>query len=131
MTKSKQFLSDIEQACGALEAWRRTRQHRQPIPESLWSAMAKVAGVYGVSRVSQALRVGYYALKRRVAGSELQKPAGARAAFLEVSLPSAPDPSGCVIEWENRGGARMTLRLGPGNNSQVLALAEAFWRPQP
>ena len=130
MTKSKQFFSDIEQARMALESWRSTRKHRQRIPESLWSTMAKLAGVYGVSRVSQALRVAYYALKGRVAGSEAAPPSGRRAAFLEVILPSNPSPSGCVIELENRRGSRMTLRLGPGNSSEVVALAEAFWRRQ-
>jgi hypothetical protein len=130
MTKSKKFFSDIEQARLALESWRSTRKHRQRIPQSLWRTMANLAGVHGVSRISRAMNVGYHALRRRAASLEPAQSSGPGPAFLEVALPSNAPGSGCVIEMENRRGSRMTLRLGPGNSSEVLALAEAFWRVQ-
>lgn len=51
------------------DCWRRTRPGRSRIPEALWAAAVKAAGAYGVHKTAQALRVGYYALKKRVAAA--------------------------------------------------------------
>lgn len=128
-TKSKQFLSEMEQVRRPLEAWRRTRKHREGIPEGLWSAIARLAKTYGISPVGHALRVEYYGLKRRVAEYELARSsAPSRPAFVELkALPSCRE-AGCTIELENRAGAKMTLRLDQSNGVDALALAEAFWR---
>ncbi|NQU26069.1 MAG: hypothetical protein HQ567_32690 [Candidatus Nealsonbacteria bacterium] len=83
------------------ERWRRTRKVRSRIPEPLWASAVKLAGRYGTHRTAKALRVDYYALKKRVeqkaaiAGTQ-QEPAAiaskasaaaAEATFLE--LPAA------------------------------------------
>jgi hypothetical protein len=49
-----------------LERWRRTREKRGRIPESLWAAAVKAAGRHGVSRTATVLRLDYYSLKERV-----------------------------------------------------------------
>jgi hypothetical protein len=62
------------------ERWRRTRKVRSRIPESLWAAAVKSAAKYGIHRTAKALRVDYYALKKRaeqkaaIAGTQ-RKPA--------------------------------------------------------
>ena len=48
------------------ERWRRTRKVRSRIPEPLWAAAVKSAAKYGIHRTAKALRVDYYALKKRV-----------------------------------------------------------------
>ena len=48
------------------EDWRRTRKVRSRIPEPLWASAVKLAGRYGIHRTAKALRVDYYALKKRV-----------------------------------------------------------------
>jgi len=48
------------------ERWRGTREVRSRIPEPLWIAAGKLAGTYGLHRTAKALRVNYYALKKRV-----------------------------------------------------------------
>jgi len=48
------------------ERWRQTRKVRSRIPEPLWASAVKVAGTYGIHRTAKALRVDYYALKKRV-----------------------------------------------------------------
>jgi hypothetical protein len=130
--KSKQFSSDIEAVRRPLEAWRRTRKHRDRIPEALWAAMTDLARSYGVSPVSAALRVEYYALKERVTGSrEAMTPSPpSPPTFIELKpLPTA-HPAVCLVELEDGAGSKMTLRLDSASGD-VLALVQAFWRRTP
>ena len=115
----------------ALAAWRERRKHREPIPETLWRAMAAVARVHGLSPVAQALRVNYTTLKRHV---EVSSPPQASRAdpqppeFIEVPMSACSGDSQCVIELENHLGLRMTLRWARGGGTEVLALARDLWR---
>jgi hypothetical protein len=128
-TKSKQFILDMEQVRRPLEVWRRTRKHRQSIPEALWTAMARVAKTYGVSPVSHALGVEYYGLKRRVKeGPSTHVSVPNQPAFVELRTLPPCGEAGCTVELENRSGARMTLRLNPSSGVDALALVKAFWR---
>jgi hypothetical protein len=56
----------------SLDAWRQQRKPREPIPESLWRAMVRLARAYRASPVAQALRVNYTALKRRLLGQVVE-----------------------------------------------------------
>ena len=49
-----------------VEQWRKTRRHGEPMPESLWTMAAKLAGKHGVARVARHLRLDYYSLKDRL-----------------------------------------------------------------
>lgn len=130
-TESREFYSRTEPVQRELEAWRRSRKHRDRIPETLWESMAELAGSYGVSRVSQALRVEYPALKRRVHGASPGKAASPRPSFVEVKM-AAPAPlPGCVVELERRSGEKMTLRLAQSTGADLVALMETFWRARP
>lgn len=98
------FLSELAPVHRALETWRKTRQHRQPIPEDLWMKLAVLARSHGVSPVSQALRLDYYSLKRRV--NERMPTSD----FVEVKLAPANQPTrGCTAEraspWSHLSGA--------------------------
>ena len=129
-TKTKQFSSDIEAVRRPLEAWRRTRQNRDRIPEPLWAAMAKLARTYGVSLVSGALRVDHYALKDRVVGSQKARSVSAPSppTFVELKAPPASQPTVWLVELEDGSGSKMTLRLDPGSAVDALAMVQAFWR---
>jgi hypothetical protein len=48
------------------ERWRRTRRGHARIPDKLWAAAVKAAGVHGLHRTVRALRLDYYSLKERV-----------------------------------------------------------------
>lgn len=129
--ESKEFFNRIEPVQRELKAWRRTRKHRDRIPEALWKSMAQLAGSYGVSRVSQALRVEYPALKRRVHGALPATAESPRPSFIEVKM-TAPAPlPGCVVELEKRSGEKMTLRLAQSTGADLVALVETFWRGRP
>jgi hypothetical protein len=131
-TASAQFRSELEPVRHRLEAWRRTRQHREPIPQSIWQAMGRLARVHGLSAVSRVLRVHYYGLRKQLNDSPEPaetKPVGKHteaAAFVELKRPAAVT-SECLIELEDRG-AKMTMRLPAGHGSDPVALIQAFWR---
>ena len=131
-TESTPFRSEVEPLRCQFEAWRQTRKHGERIPESLWEAAAKLAGTVGVGRLSRALGVGYYALKERAQHDRRASRSGHQAAaFIELPLPTPTPRSEYLVELEDGRGAKMTLRLAPGSGSEVLALAQAFWRRQP
>jgi hypothetical protein len=122
------FRSQVEAVRQELDAWRRTRKHREPIPPAIWQAMARLSRVHGLSPVSQALRVNYYDLKRRVNNLPKLTPTkrAEPPAFVELNL--APSAGlGCVVELEERG-AKMTLRMPAGSNADPTSLIQAFWR---
>jgi hypothetical protein len=130
-TKSKSFLSEVRPVRCELQAWRRTRKHRDRIPDSLWNAMTELAREFGVSRVSQVMGVEYYGLKERVQGSASVGPSiNNQAAFVELPIPAPTRQSECLVELEDGRGAKMTLRLAPGSGNEVLLLVQAFWRKQ-
>jgi len=125
---SLEFRSQIKPVRQELEAWRRTRKHRDPIPPPIWQAMARLSRVHGISPVCQALRVNYYDLQRRVnplpklSSHNRSKP----PAFVELNV-SPSTGVGCVVEVEDRG-TRMTLRLPAGSGADPIGLLHAFWR---
>jgi hypothetical protein len=69
------FAADVAGVQTALAAWRKRRKPREPIPETLWHDIIRMAQIYQTSPVAQALRVNYTALKRRVPVNLLATPA--------------------------------------------------------
>jgi hypothetical protein len=130
--RTEPFSSDIEPVRRQLEAWRKTRQHRARIPEPLWAAMAKLGKTYGISPVSGALGIDYYALKDRVTASPRSASAisPAQATFIEVKPLPVSQTAGCRVELKDRSGTKMTLHLD-GSHMDALSLAQAFWRRRP
>jgi hypothetical protein len=112
-----------------IERWRRARAKRGRMPEALWQSAAELARRHGINRIAAPLRLDFYALKKRVdgAGPQRTNQAAPRSpAFVEVR--PAPAVSGCVLEIEEPGGAKLTVRSS--SPLEVVAVAEAFWRRQ-
>jgi hypothetical protein len=131
-TESTSFQSEVEPLRRQFEAWRQMRKDGEHIPETLWEAAAKLAVGFGVGRVSRVLGIGYHALKERLPdGCQPSRSGNQAAAFIELPLSTSTAPREYVVELEDGRGAKMTLRLAPGSDSQMLALAQAFWRRQP
>ena len=129
-TKSKQqFFNDIEPVSRRLEAWRKTRQPRDRIPEPLWGTMSKLARTYGVSAVSAALRVEYDALKDRVEGarkvSGVAKPS--LPTFLELKSPMLGQSIGSQVELQDSSGNKMIVRLDSGVDLDLVSVMQVFW----
>ena len=109
--------------------WRRSRTTRLRIPDALWISAVQAAGRYGVHRTTQALRLDYYALKKRVAdaASDREPDREAVATFLELPAAVSGGASECIVELEDSGGAKMWLHLEGGAAPDVPALARSFW----
>ena len=83
--------SRLETVRRRIERWRRARKARSRIPDSLWASAVEVARSYGVHRAAKALRLDYYALKKRVGQEATAAPGRHKgsdvAAFLELAAP--------------------------------------------
>ncbi len=124
------------------ERWRRTRKVQSRIPEPLWAAAVTAAGKYGIHRTAKALRVDYYALKKRVeqnaalAGTQ-QEPAAtagkaaAEATFLELPAAAWPGAGECTLELEDAGGAKLRVHLKGFATPDLAALSRSFWQSEP
>ena len=124
------------------ERWRRTRKVRSPIPEPLWASAMKLADRYGIHRTAKALRVDYYALKKRVeqkaaiAGTQ-QEPAAtagkaaAEATFVELPAAAWAGSGECTLDWEDAGGAKLRVHFKGFEARDLAALSRSFWRSEP
>jgi hypothetical protein len=104
------------------ERWRQTHPARSRIADPLWTAAVKMAGAYGIHRTARALRINYYALKKRMeresaAASGLLEE-GASATFIELPPPapagSCQGISGlceCTLELGDVSGAKLRVHL--------------------
>lgn len=131
MKSNELFLSQLKQARQQLELWRKTRRHGERIPERLWISLVTLARVHGVSPVSQALHLDYYALKRRVLESEPVRKSRLKAVAPFVELPLIGQPSTsprCMVELTQNTGATMTIRWEGQAAVDLIGLAETFWR---
>ena len=121
------------------ERWRQTHPARSRIADPLWTAAVKMAGAYGIHRTARALRINYYALKKRMerdsaAASGLLEE-NAATTFIELALPVSVDSckgtSGsceCTLELEDTGGVKLRLHL-QGIAAPDLAALCRSWRP--
>ena len=123
------------------EDWRRTHKARSRIPDSLWGSAVKMAGVYGLHRTARALRLDYYALKKRVEQETFVNDMASISAtgpkrklvtpFLELVPPLSAGVGECIMEWENAAGAKMRVHLKGVAPPDLAALSRSFWNPQP
>jgi hypothetical protein len=120
------------------EAWRRVRKPRSRIPESLWRSAVKMAVVYGMHRTARALRLDYYALKKRIergtpalatAPTAVSKAEGVTP-FLELVPPLSTAAGEYVLELENAAGAKMRVHLKGVASPDLVALSRSFWNHQ-
>lgn len=129
-TRGKQKLpAELARAAARWAQWRRTRVLGTRIPESLWKSALELAARHGVSRTAIALRVDYYALKKRLNAPTPPRRVGSTAApaFVELTPPSLATAGGCVIEFEKPSGAKMRVELPGSQLLDLAALGRSFW----
>lgn len=101
------------------------------MPEELWSLAVALAGEHGVSKTARGLRLGYYALKERVAATAT---AGAgsvserRPAFVEMALgPLMPETPACVMELADARGVKLRVELRQRSPEEIASVVRALW----
>lgn len=120
-------MTDLDQLQRQLSAWRRRQTGRTRLPEALWSAARDLARTHGPSLVARTLRLDYYQLRRRVAGTSRLPTAS--PTFIEVQG-EPTSGTGCaesLVELFDGDAARMTLRVR-SDAATLVALAESFWK---
>jgi len=122
--------SPLESVQYQFERWRETRKNpREPIPENLWVAAARLQGQYSVSQISKVLRLNHTDLKNRIYG---QKPGSRKkkllsSSFIELDWKPCFPASECVIEMENAYGSKMRMSFKGRADLDLLELGKAFW----
>ena len=124
----------LERLRRRFERWRGTHKARSRIPEPLWGSAMKMAGTYGLNRTARALRLDYYAFKKRIERQPATAPnlsERTASTFLELPLPASTGACECTLELENAGGAKMRVTLKGVATPDLAALSRSFWNPAP
>jgi hypothetical protein len=111
-----------------LARWRQSSRRGKAMPEELWSLAVTLALEHGVSKTASSLRLGYYALKERVAAASAPSVAERRPAFVEValgSLSAAATP--CVVELLDGRGVKLRVELPERAAGELAAVARTLW----
>ncbi len=110
------------------QTWRKKGPTGRRLPAALWGAAVELCRDYSVSKVSRALRLDYYGLRKRA-----HKMREARSAtdlgFVKLDL-GAPtiSPAEWRVEMEAANGAKMTLSWkGVPGDWDLLELSRSFW----
>ena len=126
--KETELPGELKKVRRELDEWRGQRVKGQRIPEELWGAAVRAVGRHGLNRVSRALGLDYYHLKKR---SGLSKETRSRAegepVFVEVAN-AATEVSelACVVELEKGNGVRMRICVQDAATVDWGRMKEAF-----
>lgn len=131
------WAAELAEGAARFANWRRRREAGTRIPAALWELAVELARRHGVSRTSQALRVGYYSLQERVAASvstSVVPTAGAAMvtptkspAFVELTPAPFAAACECAIEFEKPCGAKLRVQVRGPQLPDLAALGRAFW----
>jgi hypothetical protein len=120
----------LARAASRFAAWRRTHVPHSRIPQFLWTAAAKLAADFGISRTATVLRLNYHDLKKHLESKASRATAASQArhnSFVELPASLLPISRECLIELENAAGSKMRIHLKGSPGPDLLALSGSFW----
>lgn len=122
---------DLTQARREFERWRRSRPRGERIPGALWEAAIGLARDHGVSKVSMALGLDYYALQRRVVEpSESMPTRPASPRFVELALPTTGPSVRCMVELADARGGAVRVELFGMSAPELAAFVRSIARSE-
>jgi hypothetical protein len=103
----------IEDDRQRFEQWRESRKQRTPIPASLWEGAASLCADHSIYKISRSLHLDYNALKRHVCSShpESLSESVTSSAFVELDLKASLPEAECLLEMEDKEGAKMKMHI--------------------
>jgi len=122
---------ELKKVRGELEEWRGQKSKGQRIPEELWGEAVRAVGRHGLNRVSRALGLDYYHLKKR-SGQGKKRGSGADGSepvFVEVASVArevTESDAACVVELEKGNGVRMRICVRDAATVDWSRMKEAF-----
>ena len=117
----------VEKARKKFTAGRRSRKARSRIPEQLWTSAVVAATDVGVNQACKALRLDYYALKRRVVASAEKPSVKASGNFVEFDSEVPPLFTELAVEMDNGRGGRMRVAARSVSGPDVVSLSRTFF----
>jgi hypothetical protein len=139
-SKHGEISRDLARAAARFAAWRGATRLGARIPHALWRLAVELAGRHGVSRTSAALKLDYYALKKRLLAASAAKDVKAevtqpptdasapRPAFVELAAAPFAMAAECLIEFESASGAKMRVHLKGREMPDLAMLGAALGR---
>lgn len=118
----------VETVQKRFQIWREKGPAKRRIPAVLWDAAVELCQDHSINKVSRALRLNYYGLKKRVQKTP-EIGWGSDRGFVKLDL-GAPlvSSSEWSVEMEAPNGAKMTLSLkGAPGDLDPLELSRIFW----
>jgi len=119
----------LEEVRDQFKSWRKSRERRTAIPETLWEAAVSLSEDYPTLQISKSLRLNYTALKNRVQASHSGSSprTGSGPAFVELDFGRSIFPGECIVEMEDKSGSKMKMHLKGVTGVDLLELGRAFW----
>lgn len=108
-----------------LDEWRAQKRQGDRIPEKLWKEATALAGRHGLNRVSRALGLDYYHLKKRT-GMKGKKSQTHEEVFAELQAAVSETRGACVVELQKGNGAKLKVNVSNGATVDWCRLKEAF-----
>ncbi len=129
--KETELPAELKKVRGELEEWRGQKSKGHRIPEELWGAAVRAAHRHGLNRVSRALGLDYYHLKKRSGQGKKKRlrAAGNEPVFVELASAAteAAEPhAACVVELEKGNGVRMRISVRDAATVDWSRMKEAF-----
>ena len=119
--------SEIRRLAERLESYRKRPRRPRRLPEGIWGAAVAQAQEHGVSVVARALRLDYYALKRRASEAAGAPRGEVSPNFVEVCVGRSGSDGGCTLELEDGTGRKMRVEVANRGGLDLAGLARAFW----
>jgi len=111
------------------DKWRKKHKGYHRLPDSLWSAAAKLARVYGVNRTARTLRLDYSGLKKRLESTVSTPPleAASGPGFIELLPSELTAAAECALECRRPDGTTIRIHLKATQLPDLAALSRSLW----
>jgi hypothetical protein len=127
MARRSDLSPELDDLHRRLLRWRSSRTKKGRIPEGLWLEAARLARVVGVSRVANALGLGFKGLKERTEGKKKPAAVTKGPSFVEIDAGPISFPGASLaVEVERPDGMKLTIRLSGAAPLDLAALVDAF-----
>ncbi len=120
---------DLESAKSKFCEWRKTKKYpSEPIPAHLWKIAQELTKYHSINKVAKALSLGYSDLKHRLRKHEVVETVTSPIPFIELENQYSFTQSECIIEMEDRFGAKMKMCFRGKTDLDLLEMGKTFWR---
>ena len=108
--------------------WRKTKNHRDRIPEDLWAAAVMLSQINATYKVAKVLGLSYTELKKRVLSHKSMHACSADPSrdFIPIDISSLHSAE-CIIEMEHRNGNKMRMHFKGKADLDLQSFSESFW----